>query len=253
MFKCNANIRISQSNLEIVDRIMSEIIRPESMAVIKDRLSYSNVFSMPILQIHPLFHAGLAINETVTINRRLSELLGLKVFYQYGDIFCQCRPDYDDNTTEGGLFHNIRIRDRLPDPPGYTSADANADIKAVVRIYNMYKKKLDSELASRRRIQIYAAKNTSQNYSIMHLFTTPPTQKQHKKEQKQEQQEPRNDDIGDIFDTPLRINQLNYDPFIRERQWNTRVATEIARRIGVPLIDIQGVHITLGNIILTLD
>jgi hypothetical protein len=233
------NRQMVNSQHELVDRIMSEITHPDILATIKDRLSYSNVFSISVLQIHPLCHAGLAINETAAINARLSELLGLKTFYQYGDVFCRCHDPTD--IVENGLFHDIRTRDRLPHPPTYTQADVDADINAVVSIYNMYKKTLDSELTSRRRIRIHAAKNAVRNYSVMQLFTSG------------NQNKNKNNEDDDPFNAPLRINKLNYDPFIREKQWETRVAKEIARRIGVPWIEIQGAHVSLGDVILTSD
>lgn len=233
---------------EMVERIYASVTSPENIAVIEDRLTYSNVFSIVVSQIHPLYHAGVSNGEQELISRILSDRLGFETFYQYGEVFCKCtNHDNDDNDNDNnnkkGMFTRTTIRElsTLSLPPMYSVEDAQSDIEAVVNLYHAFKSVFDSELELRRRVRMHVVKSIStcpkRAFSISKLFTVKPTI---------------DSSGGCEFEVPLRINQLNYDPFIREDQWKRRVAPDISAKTKIAWIEIQGAYITIGDVILTI-
>lgn len=254
---------------ELVERIYTSVTSPDNVAAIEDRLQYSNVFSIVVSQIHPLCHAGLSNGELQLISRILSDRLGFETFYQYGEVFCKCTNTNTNNTNntnnrpiKRGIFTRTTIRElsTLSFPPMYSVEDAQSDIDAVVNLYHAFKSVFDSELALRHRVRMHVAKCAKRAFSISNLFkpsTVKPSNVNVNKNNNHNNNNGNNNNNtagdGGEFEVPLRINQLNYDPYIREDQWKRRVAPDISAKTKIAWIEIQGAYITIGDVILTIS
>jgi len=233
---------------QIADIICDQFLN--SVAEINKRLEYSNVFSLDI-QMHPLMYAGLTVPDISELNGLLSRRIGMKTFFIGGELFCQCL-DYeggDEIRGVGYLGCNIAKKkvpkyigdkynhrgkeDNLPVPKEYTDEDAVADSKMVIELYRQNKSTLDNALYKYRRVRLNACK-MEDNQRRFSMFSRPTN-------------------LDELVNSPLRINQLNFDCYIREDQWKRRVAPLITSQINIPWVEIQGIMVHLGDVALTVD